>query len=59
MRKLYIADDEKSIRDGIKLLLDWAALGYDICGESGNGTDAVSDIMRLKPDLALMDIRMP
>ncbi len=59
MRKLYIADDEKSIRDGIKLLLDWAALGYDICGESGNGTDAVSDIMRLKPDLVLMDIRMP
>ena len=59
MRSLYIADDEISIRSGIKLLLDWEALGYTICGESGNGTEAAADLMRLKPDLVLMDIRMP
>ncbi len=59
LRSLYIADDEKSIRDGIKLLLDWDSLGYEICGESGNGTDAAADLLRLKPDLVLMDIRMP
>ena len=59
MRSLYIADDEKAIRDGIKLLIDWAGLGYALCGEAGNGTDAAEDIARLKPDLVLMDIRMP
>nr|MCR5330337.1 response regulator [Lachnospiraceae bacterium] len=59
MRTLYIADDEKAIRDGIKLIVDWNALGYEICGEAGNGSDAVSDIARMKPDLVLMDIRMP
>ena len=59
MRSLYIADDEKIIRDGIKLIVDWNSLGYEICGEAGNGTDAVSDIERLHPDLVLMDIRMP
>ena len=59
MRTLYIADDEKAIRDGIKLIVDWKELGYEICGEAGNGTDAVADIVRLMPDLVLMDIRMP
>ncbi|MCR5116465.1 MAG: response regulator transcription factor [Lachnospiraceae bacterium] len=59
MRSLYIADDEKPIRDGIKLVVDWNALGYELCGEAGNGTDAVSDIEQLNPDLVLMDIRMP
>ncbi|MBP5183528.1 MAG: response regulator [Lachnospiraceae bacterium] len=59
MRSLYIADDEISIRSGIKLLLDWEALGYRLCGESGNGTDAAADLKALKPDLVLMDIRMP
>ena len=59
MRSLYIADDEKAIRDGIKLLVNWEDLGYGICGEAGNGTDAAADIARLEPDLVLMDIRMP
>ncbi len=59
MRTLYIADDEKAIRDGIKLIIDWKELGYEVCGEAGNGTEAVSDIARIKPDLVLMDIRMP
>jgi len=59
MRSLYIADDEKAIRDGIKLLVDWKSLGYEICGETGSGTEAAADILRLDPDLVLMDIRMP
>lgn len=59
MRKLYIADDETAIRDGLKLMLDWNSLGYFICGESGNGTDTFKDILELSPDLVLLDIRMP
>ncbi len=59
MRTLYIADDEKAIRDGIKLIVDWKSLGFEIVGEAGNGTDAGADIASLCPDLVLMDIRMP
>ena len=59
MRTLYIADDEKAIRDGIKLIVDWDSLGYEICGETGSGTEAVADILRLNPAIVLMDIRMP
>ncbi len=59
MRSLYIADDEKAIRDGIKLIVDWKSLGYEICGETGSGAEAVADILRLNPAIVLMDIRMP
>jgi len=57
--KLYIADDEEAIRNGIKCIIDWEALGYTICGEAENGTDAVKDILSLSPELTLLDIRMP
>jgi len=59
MRKLFIADDEASIRDGIKLLVDWEELGYKVCGEAGNGNDAIIKILETKPDVALLDIKMP
>lgn len=59
MRKLYIADDEPAIREGLRLLVDWQKLGYEICGEAANGTDALTGIRSQSPDLVLMDIRMP
>lgn len=31
---LLIADDEKNIRDGLKYILDWEALGFTLCGEA-------------------------
>lgn len=59
METLYIADDESVIREGIKHIIDWEALGFTICGESGNGEDALRDILALHPTITLIDIRMP
>lgn len=59
MRTFYIADDEIAIRNGLKCIIDWESRGFSLCGETGNGEDALHDIMRLVPDLVLMDIRMP
>lgn len=59
MYKLLIADDETIIREGIRCLLDWEALGYTIIGEASNGDEAYSLITSEKPDLVLLDIRMP
>ncbi len=59
MRTFYIADDEIAIRNGLKCIIDWDSLGFSLCGEAGNGEDALHDISRLSPDLVLMDIRMP
>ena len=59
METLMIADDEKSIRDGLKCILDWEALGFTLCGEAANGEEALSGILKNNPSLVLLDIRMP
>lgn len=57
--KLLIADDEIDVREGIRYLLDWQSLGFVICGEGKNGPDTLDQILKLQPDVVLMDIRMP
>lgn len=59
METLLIADDEKNIRDGLKCILDWKALGFALCGEAANGEEALTCILKSNPSLVLLDIRMP
>lgn len=59
METVFIADDEANIRDGLKCIIDWEELGFTVCGEAGNGEDALKDILRLNPSLVLIDMRMP
>lgn len=57
--KLFIADDEIDVREGIRYLLDWSELGFYICGEGKNGNDTLEQILKYQPDIVLLDIRMP
>lgn len=57
--KVFIADDESVICEGLKHLINWDELGFTICGEANNGEDALNSIVKLKPDIVLLDIRMP
>ena len=59
MYTILVADDEAIIREGIKVLFDYAALGFSICGEAADGDQALAQIQALQPDVVLMDIRMP
>lgn len=59
METVFIADDEATIREGLKCIVDWEELGFTVCGEAGNGEDALKEIVRLNPSLVLLDIRMP
>ena len=59
MMNVFIADDEAIIREGLKFIIDWNALGFSICGESGNGEDTLRSILELEPELVLLDIHMP
>ena len=56
--KVLLADDEGLVRSGFKLLLD---LEDDIAvvGEAANGAEAVERARAVRPDVVLMDIRMP
>jgi two-component system response regulator YesN len=57
--KLLIIEDEKEIRNGIKKVIDWAAHNIIICGDAENGKEGIKLIDNLKPDIILLDIRMP
>ncbi|MBP5266638.1 MAG: response regulator, partial [Lachnospiraceae bacterium] len=56
---VFIADDEQIVLEGLKYIIDWNQLGFTICGTATNGQDALTQILSLKPDLVIMDIRMP
>jgi DNA-binding NarL/FixJ family response regulator len=55
---VLIADDQALVRAGFKMILE-AEPDIDVIGEAEDGVEAVEMIKRLKPDVALMDIRMP
>ncbi|MET8351599.1 response regulator transcription factor [Micromonospora sp. NPDC005206] len=55
--RVLIADDQELIRTGFRLIL--TARGIDVVGEASDGAEAVAAERRLRPDVVLMDIRMP
>lgn len=58
MIRVLVVDDEMLARERLKRLLADVP-GYVVCGEAGNGADALAKCQRLEPDIVLMDIRMP
>lgn len=55
--KLLVCDDHEVIRTGLATLL--AGTEIEIIGEAANGKDALKQALKLKPDVILLDIRMP
>ncbi|MFJ3793377.1 response regulator [Kitasatospora sp. NPDC090091] len=55
---LLIADDDEVTRSGLRTLLA-AQPGITVLGEAADGVEAVEQARRLRPDVVLMDVRMP
>jgi YesN/AraC family two-component response regulator len=56
--KVFIADDSRIIQEHLVTLLDELA-GIEIVGQAENVVEAISAIRKLKPDVVILDIRMP
>jgi DNA-binding NarL/FixJ family response regulator len=56
--KVLIADDHAMVRSGVRAMLD-AQDDIEVVGEAEDGAQAVEEALRLRPDVAILDIRMP
>lgn len=56
--KLLLVDDEELVRTGLKAILD-AETDLDVVGEAADGAEVSGLVRRLRPDVVLMDVRMP
>ena len=58
MIRVLIADDQALVRTGFRVILD-AEPDLEVVGEAGDGSETVELVPRKRPDVVLMDIRMP
>lgn len=58
MTTVVIADDQPVVRQGFRAMLA-AATGVTVVGEAGDGAGLIGLVDRLRPDVALVDVRMP
>ena len=56
--RVVVADDQALMRGGFRMILD-AEDDLEVVGEAIDGTDAVRAVERLRPDVVVMDVRMP
>ncbi len=57
MTRVLLADDHAAIRAGLRLLLEQG--GVEVVGEAADGHAAITNARALRPDVVLMDVRMP
>ena len=56
MTRLYLVDDHQLMREGLRALLE--ARGHTVVGESADPTEALADLLRLRPDVLLLDLHL-
>lgn len=56
--RVVIADDQQLMRAGLRTLLELEP-GIEVVGEASDGIEAIAEAGRLRPDVVLMDVRMP
>ena len=57
--KVFLAEDESVVREGLRDNIPWQQFGYQFVGEAGDGEMALPLIRKTRPDVLITDIKMP
>ncbi len=55
--RVLLVDDHRVLREGLRVSLE--AAGVEVVGEAGDGLSAVTEALRLRPDVVVMDVALP
>jgi DNA-binding NarL/FixJ family response regulator len=56
--RILLADDQALLRHGLEMMID-AQPDMEVVGQAGDGAEAIDMVARLRPDVVMMDLRMP
>jgi two-component system, chemotaxis family, chemotaxis protein CheY len=56
-KRILVVDDSEAVREVIRTFLE--NTGFEVCGEAGDGVEAVEKATKLKPNLIVLDLSMP
>jgi two-component system response regulator YesN len=59
MYKVLITDDEPTIREGLRTLIEWERFGFEVVDTAANANEALQKYNVYSPELMIVDIRMP
>ena len=57
--KALIVDDEKHVRDAVKMIVEWKRFGFTDIFEAEDGEEAIRMALQERPELIVTDMRMP
>lgn len=57
-KKIYIVDDHPLMRKGLVMTIE-KEIGFEVCGQAESAEEALTEIINLKPDAAVVDISLP
>lgn len=56
--RVLLVEDEKLIREGLRLTTPWDELGLEVVGEASTGEEGIQKIVELQPDIVITDVKM-
>jgi len=57
--RIYLIDDHQAVRQAVAEMLQAAAQDFEVVGQSGEAQTGIPEVVRIKPDILIIDLKMP
>jgi DNA-binding NarL/FixJ family response regulator len=57
--RIYLIDDHQAVRQAVAVMLEASEPGFEVIGQSDDATAGIAEVLRLKPDVVIIDLKMP